>query len=224
MMLKKIIISFIFINTITGCSLLKEQSVKPKQEKVQEKIEQDYADPYLEEEPVNLGVYQNQSGTRTLITSFDSPLTVYQDIASFEVYYTKDTPLIGNQKNLWNIYFQNYENASVYKIGYHINFETTSGIIDKTILSPSDVESFFDYIQIYLYDDINQNSSSYSHITKEEITEETILTSIKLTASTKIDEVTTPITLTVFTYKNGDFDENNHYIGNSSYQIIINRK
>lgn len=103
MMPKKIIISFIFINTLKDCSLLEEQSFNPKQEKIQEKIEQDYADPYLEEEPVNLGLYQNQSGTRTLITSFDSPLTIYQDIASFEIYYTKDTPYNWNQKKISGI-------------------------------------------------------------------------------------------------------------------------
>lgn len=224
MITKKIILSLILISTLTACSLLEESESKPKQEKVQEKLEQDYREPYLDENPIILGLYQNQSGTKTLITSFESPLTMYQDIASYEIYYTKDTPLTGNQKTLWDSYYQIYQNIDSYKIGYHISFETTSGKVEKTILNPSDVESFFDYIQIYLYDDIHQDSSWYDHITTEEMTEETRFTSIKLTASTKIDEVTTPITLTAFTYDNDDFDENNHYRGNSSYQITINRK
>lgn len=223
-MIKKILIYSVVTIVLTACSILENKERKPQQEKVYEKIEQDYVDPYVDENTIVLGLYQNRNGTRSLITSYDSPLTIYQDIASFEVYYTKEATIIGNQKNLWNQYYQTYQDIDSYKIGYHINFETTSGTIDKTILMPSDVESFFDYIQIYLYDDINQNSSWYSHITQSEITDTTKLTSIKLTASTKIDEVISPITLTVFTYDNDDFSEDNHYRGNSSYKIIINRK
>ena len=125
---------------------------------------------------------------------------------------------------MWNTYYQNYQDIDSYKIGYHLEFETSTKKIDKTILKPSDTESIFEYIQVYLYDDINQESVSYSHITDDKITENTILTSIKLTASTKIDEIKTPITLIVFTYDNEDFDKNNHYRGNSSYQLTINRK
>lgn len=224
-MIKKLIILLCIITSLSACSLTDEQTAKPKQEKEQEKLKQDYVEPYLDENPITLGLYQNQNGTKTLIATFDSPLTLYQDIASFEVYYTKEATITGDQKILWNEYYQTYQNIDAYKIGYHISFETTStGKIDKTILNPSDVESFFDYIQIYLYDDIHQNNSWYDHITTEEITEETRLTSIKLTASTKIDEITSPIILTAFTYDNDDFDENDNYKGNSSYQITINRK
>lgn len=221
-MIKKIILSIVLVILLTSCTTIKKQEVPQKKEVVQE--EKDYVDPYLDDNPIILGLYQNQKGIKTLITTINSPLTQYKDIASFEVYYTKETTINGNQKTLWTNYYQTYQNIDNYKIGYHISFETTSDKIDKTILTPTDVASFFDYIQIYLYDDINQTSNWYSHITSEEVTEKTKLTSIKLTASTKIDEVMSPITLTAFTYDNDDFDENNHYRGNSKYQITINRQ
>lgn len=223
-MIKKLLICFIVIITLTGCSLSEKKENKPQKEKIYEETEKDYVDPYLDDNPIILGLYQNNNGTRNLITSYTSPLTIYQDIASFEVYYTKEAIITGSQKNLWNQYYQTYQDIDSYKIGYHIKFETTSGTIEKNLLMPSDVESFFDYIQVYLYDDINQNSGWYSHITQAEVTDTTTLTSIKLTASTKIDKVTSPIILTVFTYNSDDFDENNHYRGNSSYQITINRQ
>ena len=223
-MLKKIILSLSIIIILTSCSL-EEEKLQPKQEKVGDIKEQDYVEPYVDENPIFLGLYLNENETRILLNSYDSPLTRYQDIVSLEVYYTKDESFTGNQKQLWHQYYQNYSNIDAYKIGYHINFETNTTTIDKVILNPSDVESFFDYIQVYLYDDINQDSSWYSHITNEEITDTTKLTSIKLTASTKIDEVTSPITITAFTYDNEiDFDTNGQYRGNSSYKIMITKK
>ncbi|MBQ8681399.1 MAG: hypothetical protein IJ509_00600 [Bacilli bacterium] len=223
-MLKKIILSLSIIIILTSCSF-KEETSSPKQEKVGDIEEKDYVEPYADENPISLGLYLNENGTKTLISSYNSPLTQYQDIISLEVYYTKDGSFTGNQKQLWHQYYQNYTNIDAYKIGYHIYFETNNDIIDKVILTPSDVESFFDYIQVYLYDDINQNSSWYSHITSEEVTDTTKLTSIKLTASTKIDEITSPITITAFTYDNDiDFDANGQYRGNSSYQLTITRK
>lgn len=222
-MIKNVIFSLIIIFTLTSCSFV-EDDLKQKTEIIQEPTIQDYVDPYIDENPISLGLYLNEHGNKSLITSYASPLNQYQDIVSLEVYYTNEQSFSGKQKELWNTYYQNYQEIASYKIGYHIHFETTSSVIDKTILNPTDVESFFDYIQIYLYDDINQEDGWYDHITQEEVTENTLFTSIKLTASTKIADITSPITLTTFTYDNDDLDKNNNYLGNSKYQITINRK
>ena len=53
------------------------------------------------------------------------------------------------------------------------------------------------------------------------ITENTLLTSIKLTAGKKVNEISSDILVTAFTYDNDDFDLDNNYIGISKYQIII---
>lgn len=222
-MIKNLIFSLIIVFILTSCSFsANDEQMKTK--KIQEPTVDDYVDPYIDENPISLGLYLNEFGNKSLITTYDSPLTQYTDIVSLEVYYTNEKSFSGNQKELWNTCYQNYQEIDTYKIGYHIHFETTSEIIDKTILNPIDTESFFNYIQIYLYDDINQDNGWYDHITQEEVTENTLLTSIKLTASTQISEITSPITLTTFTYDSDDLDKNNNYLGNSKYQITINRK
>lgn len=195
-----------------------------KQETIHNNEEKDYVEPYVDENPITIGFYRNQNGTRNLISSYNSPLTLYQDIVSLEVYFTNEVTLIGNQLDLWNQYYQNYPDIENYKIGYHISFQASDLEVNQTILNPSDVNSFFDYIQIYLYDDIHQDSEWYDHISQEEVTEETIFTSIKLTASTKIDEINSPIKLSVFIYDSNDLDESGNYRGNNSYEIEINRE
>ena len=218
-LLKKIII-FLIIITITGC---KTKSIEEKEKIVEDNDTEKIVEPVVEKTiPTNLGLYTLNNGIRTIVTEYESNFPQYQDLVSFETYFTKDNTLPNNnQKNLWNQYYETYKDIPNLKIGYHIKFTTDEGEVDKTITSPEDVESFFNYIQIYLYDDIHQESGWYSHVTKEDMKEETIFTSIKLTGSTKIDNISSPITLTVFSYQKGEkifFDDNN------SYQITIKRK
>lgn len=221
---KKIFI-WLIIFLICGCSIQNKKEESKKQEIVQKDKEKDFVEPYVDDNPIKLGLYVNQNGSRTLISTYESDLTLYTDIVSLEVYYTMEETLIsGSQKNVWQEYYQKYSNIDTYKIGYHIHFKASDLEVDKTILNPSNVESFFDYIQIYLYDDIHQDSNWYDHISQDEVTEETRFTSIKLTASTKIEEITSPITITAFTYDSDDFNDEGTYRGKSSYQVIINRK
>ena len=50
----------------------------------------------------------------------------------------------------------------------------------------------------------------------------TIISSIKLFLAQEGKKITSPITLTVFTYdSDDDFTEDNHYRGISSYTVII---
>lgn len=201
------------------CSCTKEKS--PTKEIIQDNEEKEFIEPYIDENPIQLGLYTSQENTKTLVDHLQVPWKQYQDMISLETYYTKESPLKGQQKDLWNQYYVTYSDIDSYKIGYHITFNTNEIHIDKNILVPSDVNSFFDYIQIYLYDDIHQNTSWYSHLKEEEITETTRFTSLKLTASTKIAEITSPITITVFTYHDKDFDDQGNYRGNSHYQVTL---
>ena len=50
------------------------------------------------------------------------------------------------------------------------------------------------------------------------------MTSIKLTASVYVDEVISPIKLSVFTYDQDDFDDSGNYRGNSIYTINVVKK
>lgn len=213
----------IIILLLCGCG---EKEVKEK--KIDNKQDEKVVEPtdsnrYQDNNPIILGLYLNNNNSRELVTTLTRNITIYQDIVSLEVFYSNDLVLAGNQKTLWNEYYSKYQDIDKYKVGFTIEFMVGEEKITKTVLNPLDTESIFNYIQIYLYDDINQTSSWYSHVTKDEVTDETIFTSIKLTASTDIDKITSDITLTVFTYDEDDFDNNNNYKGNSKYTITIKK-
>lgn len=221
---KKITILFLLLLIITGCKTTTEKI----KEKVEEKEFENIVEPHVEEEKqeaeqYDIGLYINNQGTRKILSTYDSNYPQYQDIISLEAYYTKDENLIaGNQKNVWNHYQEKYPNQNL-KIGYQIEFTIPNQKFNQIILNPGDVESFFDYIQVYLYDDIHQDNSWYSHVSKEEVTDETIFTSIKLTGSTKIKEITSPITLTAFVYDTNKESSPKEPNDSNSYQITINK-
>lgn len=219
---KKLILGLVMAVMLGGCSILEDEG-KPKKEAVQQKLEQDYVDPYLDDNPIELGLYINDGGTRNLVSTYTEDFVKNIDIVSLEVYYTKEETISGNQKKIWNDYYQNYEDIDGYKIGYYISFMVGDDEISQRILKPSDGNSIYDYVQIYLYDDINQGDGFYIHITDEEMVDDSILSSIKLTGSTKSDEITGSIKVMAFTYDgDNDFDGDGLYRGNSSYEVVIN--
>ena len=62
----------------------------------------------------------------------------------------------------------------------------------------------------------------YSHLLEEEMTDSTIMTSMKLTAGSKYEEIKEPIMVTGFTYDSeDDFDDNGFYRGNSKYLVNV---
>lgn len=222
--MKKTIILVLITLLITGCNSTPPQP-KEKETKPNKTIEEE-KDNYIDNNPIKLGMYlyTNSSTNRKITPEYSTNWILNIDLLSLEVYYTTDNEIPGtNQKQLWNNYYNNYQNIDNYRIGYKIEFIAEGKEISKTILSPQDTEEIYDYMQIYLYDDINQTSNWYDHVDKNKYTETTLLTSIKLTGSTKTNKITSNITLTVFTYDYDDFDENNEYRGISQYTTIIKR-
>lgn len=220
---KKIILGLVVVTVLTGCSLFEE--TKPKKEMKQEKQVQDYVEPYVDDNPIEVGLYVNNEGSRTLVTDYSYDIDSSKDLVSLEVYYSRDETMSGSQKILWNNYYQNYQDIDKYKIGYYVSFEVNGEEIKTMILKPSDGNSIFNYVQIYLYDDINQGDGFYIHITDEEMTEDSILTSIKLTAGASFNEVSSSIRVKAFTYDSeDDFDEDGLYRGSSSYEVVIDKK
>ena len=223
-MKNKIFIIILLTLSLLGCTKEKETNLKSKVEITDnnsEKIEE----PIIEEkQTITLGLYVNKEGKRTLVTNIDNDYPQYKDLLSLEVYCTNEESIsLANQKELWNSTCS--EVLKEYKIGFNITFETSDNqTVSQNIIRPNDNIAIFEYVQIYLYDDINQTSSWYSHVQEEDLKEETIFSSIKLTGSTKIDNIKGPIQVTVFAYKENELDKGNNYKGKNSYQIIINRK
>ncbi len=182
---------------------------------------------YVDSNSIIVGLYKyyGSAKNRELINDYQTKWVYHQDISSFEVFYSNEKVLPGKRlKTLFDECLANYENAQNYRIGYEIKFKTADKQYRQTVLSPKDTEIFFDILEIYLYDDYHREPGVwYSHTTEEEMKENTLLTSIKLTAGKNIDLITTNINVIVFTYDEDDFDKNGYYQGNSKYEITIKK-
>ena len=173
--------------------------------------------------------YKTDGVRKKIVDSFDSAFTAGADISSFEVIASEDEVIQNNSRQfmyIWKEYWEKFEDRDACKIGYFVSFDLKDGThIEKTIKKPSDVDSFFKYMECYLYDDINQTPGQwYSHITDAQMTDTSILTSIKFHCGTEVDKIGDHILLTAFIYtSDADFNEDGKYIGTVSASISINR-
>ena len=173
--------------------------------------------------------YKTDGVRKKIAESFDSAWTAGADISSFEVIAAEDDTIQNNNRQfmyIWKEYWEKFEDRDACKIGYFVSFDLKDGThIEKTIKKPSDVDSFFNYMECYLYDDINQTPGQwYSHITDAQMTDTSILTSIKFHCGTDVDKIGDHILLTAFIYTSeADFNEDGKYIGTVSASISINR-
>ncbi len=212
--MKKILI-IISLLLLTACS---NQSNSPKNIDLDKQLDISI-NTYQDNNPITIGLYEDEH----LIKDYHVKLTNMKDITVFNIYYTNQDPLENNYiKYNWNKYYKNYENIDKYKIGFIISFEAEGKLYKEQILTPDCEYIFAPYLYVYLYDDINQpNGSWYSHLLPEEVTDKTIFSSIKLFMANKATDISSPITLTVFTYDEDDFDSSNNYIGKSKYTTTI---
>ncbi len=223
--MKKLIILSSLILVLVGCKDKRiEQSNKNINKDSKNVIEQSKND-----NPIKLALYEYKDNQYIKTKEYFSSMDHMKDIAVFSVIYTDQDIVNGsNIKTLWNEYYNKYENIENYKLGYEISFTLNDGqTFDETILKPLDCFSFTfsKYLYIWLYDDINQTASWYSHLEKDDYNEKTIMSSIKLMSIYESDKISSPISLTVFTYKDdNDFDKSGKYIGSSKFTMLIKRK
>ena len=220
--MKKLVLVIILLPLLVGCNNKENNDLNTNvnENKNEETVIEENE---IEEVKMEIGMYIYSNKTRTLLNDYKTDFILNQDLLSVEVYNVKKEELeSGTQKELWNKYYEQYKDINP-KIAYHIKFSTTdSGLIEQTIYSPKDTEQIYDYMQIYLYDDINQlDNTTYTHITEEEINDDTILTSIKLTGSKKTDNINSDIELSAFMYIDNNTNINDT---NNKYKIIISRK
>lgn len=106
------------------------------------------------------------------------------------------------------------------KTGFRLTVVTEEGNMTETVLSPSDIdEHISEYIEMYLYDDVNHPSGSwYSHLTAEEMTDETIISSVKLTTG-KLSHLVKSVKLEAFIYIE-DEATNGEYNGDNIKSVI----
>ena len=123
-------------------------------------------------------------------------------------------------------YYNQYENIKNHKTGFYISFEAEGKTIEQLILDPSAKHAMTPYLYVYLYDAVNQKDGAYySHLEPVDMKEDTIISSIKLFLAEETYKITSPITITAFTYNDEeDFTEDNKYRGISSYTVVIETK
>ena len=176
---------------------------------------------------IGLYIHGQDLGTHNLITEYVSNWEKGKDIECFEAFTTNEKTVSGNGfKNTWEPYWYKYSDADSCKIGYCLTFTLNSSeVMTKTIKAPTDTAKYFDYIELYIYDDVHQTQGVwYTHLSPSDIKADTFMTSIKLTAGSKISEVK-DIKLSAFTYSSAkDFDPvTGMYIGKNSYEITVTR-
>lgn len=213
--MKKIIIILTVFIFICGCNKdtsndIEKNTIKEDTIPIQE---------YVDDNPIKIGIYDGNK----LVKDYETNFIPKTDLAVFNILYTNEEIIDYNSTKInWKKYYDTYNNIEKYKTGFYISFEADGKLHEKTILDSNNTYVFDPYMFIYLYDDVNQPDNTwYSHVEPNEENENTIFSSIKIYLVDS-DSITSPITLTVFTYdSDDDFDDEGKYRGNSSYTIHI---
>lgn len=213
--MKKIIIILTILIFICGCN--KDSSNDIEKNTIKEDITP--IQEYIDDNPIKIGIYDGNK----LVKDYETNFIPKTDLAVFNILYTNEEIIDYNSTKInWKKFYDTYNNIEKYKTGFYISFEADGKLHEKTILDSNNTYVFDPYMFIYLYDDVNQPDNTwYSHVEPNEENENTIFSSIKIYLVDS-DFITSPITLTVFTYdSDDDFDEECKYRGNSSYTIHI---
>lgn len=177
--------------------------------------------------PDVVGIYipaEDGTKARKYITEFTAKRKAKTDIDCFEIFASQEELLTGRSfASIWKDAWEQHEGYENAKIGFIIEFSLSGGKnVRAQLLKPSDSADFFEYLEIYMYDDIHQTPGVwYTHLEDRDMDGQTIISSIKLTSGSKIDEVG-DIILTAFIYDGADnFDANGDYIGQVLQTIVI---
>lgn len=213
--MKKIILFITIFLIFTGCEDRKNNDIK------EITIDETFkTNTYVDNNPIKVALYEDDH----VVKSYSTTLANFKEIAVFNIYYTNKEKLDStNIKYNYQKYYNEYDNIDNYKTGFYITFEAEGKKIEQLALDPTSKHAMTPYLYIYLYDDINQTEGTfYSHLEPEDMKENTIISSIKLFLAQEGKKITSPITLTVFTYdSDDDFTEDKHYRGTSNYTITI---
>ena len=217
--MKKILLILIILFMV-GCSNETDEETKrieklindpPKEEVKKEPV-------YVDVNPIKVGLYKNG---KLVKSPYKSKFQNKKDIAVFDIVYTNiDNLGSTNLKNNWYKYYNQYTNIEDYKTGFYISFETKEKKYENLIKDPSKQDWFHPYLYYFLYDGVHA-TGRYSHLEMKDIKESTIYSTIKIYIHLKTDEIISPITLTVFTYKDENDFKDGYYRGNSFYTVEI---
>ena len=215
----------IIIIFTTGCSLKKNESKEIEHSTKTIDEPEEVVEEYIDDNKMPISIYQDGNYELNRIDSYKTKFTLGKDIAVFQIYPSTEKKVKYNTRFADSFYeaWNKVDTNKSYKMAYHLSYTLNDGTkISHYIYSPKDTMKYKPYIKIYLYDDYaHRNDSWYSHITNEEYSNNTYMTSIKLTPGKEISKVNSSVELMAFTYNGQDDFENNEYRGISKDILVI---
>lgn len=177
---------------------------------------------------VNFYIYHDSTKTRDKLTTFYGPFVMGHDIRTFASFTSSDASVYGSRfADMWFPQWERFENSSECKIGYKIHIYLKDGnVVEKNIISPADVtEDYTQYVETWIYDDVHHAAGEwYSHLTETDMKADTVITSVKLTCGSRIEEVDYIVLDTfVYTDTGTQFDSNGDYIGPIKASVTVKR-
>ena len=217
--MKKILFILIFL-LLTGCSNENKEEIKRIDELINDPKEEEVIPQYVDTNPIKVGLYKNGK----LVKEYNTKFQDRKDIAVFDIVYSNLDDLGStNLKNNWYKYYNEYTDIKEYKTGFYLSFETSEKKYESLIKDPSKQHDLHPYLYYYLYDGVHA-TGRYSHLEMKDLKEDTIYASIKLYMHLESKDIISPVTLTVFTYKDDNDFIDGIYRGNSKYTITIYNK
>ena len=217
--MKKILIIIACI-MLCACSS-KKNDVKVKKTENTKKVEE-VKEVYQDNNNTVVGLYKENGNKLELVTDYSTDISSSKDIDIYQIYFSNESSVNLDSKFGEDYYnkLNGLDNPNI-KVGFNIRYSLESGEnINQTVLNPSQTIQN-EYIFLYLYDDYKKrNSNFYSHIEDSEYDDTTLFTSVKVFAN-KVDNLSSDIEFTVFTYDSDDDFDNGNYRGTSKYTINI---
>ena len=215
--MKKIFLILILLFAV-GCQDTEDEEIKRIEKLINDPKVEDKELEYVDVNPIKVGFYKNG---KLVKSPYKVKFSDKKDIAVFDIVYTNiDNLGSTNLKNNWYKYYNQYSHIEDYKTGFHLSFETKDKKYDSLITDPSKQDSFHPYLYYFIYDGVHA-TGHYTHLLMKDLNENTIYSTIKIYIHLKTNEIISPITLTVFTYKDDNDFIDGHYRGNSFYTVEI---
>ena len=104
------IITLVLLLFLTGCS---KENIVNEVKGVENTLK---AENYVDNNPIEIGLYQNINGVYKIQKEFISSMKSLKDIGVFSIILSNQEEERGRIKNLYASYGSNYENFSNYKI------------------------------------------------------------------------------------------------------------
>lgn len=174
-----------------GCGNASSESgeEQPEAGKISEEAIEEASTEQLPDWPIGLYI-KSGSDKRVLQNQMQAEYAVGKDITVLSAFLTNNPEISGSKfAEVWLSYQNKLPETATYKIGYLLSYGLVSGNhIEQMIKEPSDTEQNREYLETYIYDDVHQ-SGWYSHLLSSDITEKTVVTSIKLTGGPNVADV-----------------------------------